>query len=335
MPNLPKPRLRRSGHRADLVSAPAAPEPQTPNVEQIDAAGLRWVNIERPGALERTWLEEHFDFHALDLEDVLSRNQRPKIDVYDDYLFIVLHLPVFDSAVGRLGTGELDLFVGPDYLVTIPNQPLKPVEYLFERCRSKEELREQLFTPGSGYLLYRLVDDSFDYCFPMLRKIGNKLDALEDQIFAERGEEIVRDISNVKQEIINFRKIIRPQRPVLRDLEKVKQRYLAENLDLEIYFDDIVDAHERIWDMLENYKEVAEALEETNESVISHRLNDVLRVLTSISVVILPLTLIASIWGMNVKVPGQDNLTDFFVILGAMFLILVGMVFYFRRRGWL
>ena len=214
---------------------------------------------------------------------------------------------------GRLGTGELDLFVGPDYLVTIPNQPLQPVEYLFERCRAKEELREQLFSRGSGYLLYRLVDDSFDYCFPMLRKIGNKLDALEDDIFEGRSEEVVRDISNVKQEIINFRKVIRPQRPVLRDLEKVKQRYLATDLDLEIYFDDIVDAHERIWDMLENYKEVVEALEETNESVISHRVNDILRVLTSISVIVLPLTLIASIWGMNSRVPGEgddDRLLD-------------------------
>jgi magnesium transporter len=136
MPNLPKPRLRRPGRRGELVS-PSSAEPQTPNVEQIDAAGLRWVNIEYPGALERGWLEEHFDFHALDLEDVLSRNQRPKIDVYDDYLFIVLHLPVFDSAARRLGTGELDIFVGPGYVVTIPNQPLQPVEYLFERCRAK------------------------------------------------------------------------------------------------------------------------------------------------------------------------------------------------------
>ena len=101
--------------------------------------------------------------------------------------------------------------------------------------------------------------------------------------------------------------MIRPQRPVLRDLEKVKQRYLAPDLDLEIYFDDIVDAHERIWDMLENYKEVVEALEETNESVISHRVNDILRVLTSISVIVLPLTLIASIWGMNVGVPGEGR----------------------------
>ena len=336
MPNLPKPRLRRATRRgAALAGSAEQAEPQTPNVEQIDSAGLRWVNVEHPGALERGWLEEHFDFHALDLEDVLSRNQRPKIDVYDDYLFIVLHFPVFDRQAGRLGTGELDLFVGPDYLVTIPNQPLQPVEYLFERCRSKEEMREQLFSRGSGYLLYRLVDDSFDYCFPMLRKIGNKLDALEDEIFDGRSEEVVRDISNVKQEIINFRKVIRPQRPVLRDLEKVKTRYLASDLDLEIYFDDIVDAHERIWDMLENYKEVVEALAETNESVISHRVNDILRVLTSISVIVLPLTLIASIWGMNVGVPGQGNETDFFVLIGLMAIMFVGMAGYFHRRGWL
>ncbi len=235
----------------------------------------------------------------------------------------------------RLGTGELDIFVGPDYMVTIPNQPLQPVEYLFERCRNKEELREQLFSRGSGYLMYRLVDDSFDYCFPMLRKIGNKLDALEDDIFEERADEVVRDISNVKQEIINFRKVIRPQRPVLRDLEKVKLRYLATDLDLEIYFDDIVDAHERIWDMLENYKEVAEALEETNESVISHRLNDILRVLTSISVVILPLTLIASIMGMNTWVPDQGKEAGFFLVLAVMALILIGLVAYFRRKRWL
>ncbi len=212
---------------AALASPPEPQRDRKPNVETVDGEGLRWVNIERPSPLEMGWLEEHFDFHPLDLEDVLSRNQRPKIDEYDDYLFIVLHFPVFDRAVGRLNAGELDIFVGRDFLVTIPNQPLQPVEYLFERCRAKEELREQHFSKGSGYLLYRIVDDSFDYCFPMLRKIGNKLDAVEDEIFEGRSEEVVRDISNVKQEIINFRKVIRPQRTVLRDLENSKQRFLA------------------------------------------------------------------------------------------------------------
>ena len=114
----------------------------------------------------------------------------------------------------------------------------------------------------------------------------------------------MRDISDVKQEIINFRKIVRPQRAALRDLERHK-RYVPE--DLEIYFDDINDASERIWDMLENFKEVVEGLESTNESVLSHRVNDVLRVLTAFSVIILPLTLIASIFGMNVALPRRGH----------------------------
>src|SRR5581483_1428783 len=285
-----------------------------------------------PGPIDRAWLEEHFEFHPLDYEDVLSRNQRPKIDEYENYLFIVLHFPVFDKNVGRLNAGELDIFVGPDYLITIPNVPLQPVEYLFESCRSSEDLREQMLSKGPGYLLYKIVDDSFDYCFPMLRKMGNKLDRIEEDIFEGRAEEVVRDISNVKQEIINFRKIIRPQRTVLRDLERTKQRYLAQ--DLEIYFDDIVDASERIWDILENYKEVVEALEDTNETVITHRLNNVLRILTSVSVILLPLTLIASIWGMNVRVPGEQSIVAFWIIMGVMVGVLTFLVAWFRRRGW-
>jgi magnesium transporter len=314
------------------VVAPAVERTQ-PQIERISYEGLEWVHIEAPSALERAWLAEHYDFHALDLEDVMSRNQRPKIDEYPDYLFIVLHFPVFDKQVGRLNAGELDLFVGPDFIITIPNQPLKPVEYLFERCRTSEETRDQLFSKGPGYLLYQIVDQSFDYCFPMLRKIGNKLEQLEEEIFIGRSEEIVRDISNVKQEIINFRKTIRPERSVLRDLEKTKQRYMRE--ELEIYFDDIVDAAERIWDMLENYKEVVEALEETNESVLSHRVNDILRVLTAISVVVLPLTLIASVFGMNTGVPGHESIAAFWVIVGVMVALLGGMIAYFRHRRWL
>jgi magnesium transporter len=338
MPSIPRPRLRRSARIGpDSGPSTAAPEPNVEVVERDGAEALerplRWINIQEPGPVDRAWLQEHFEFHPLDYEDVASRNQRPKIDEYPDYLFIVLHFPVYDKAVGRLNTAELDMFVGPDFMITLPNRPIPPVEYLFERCRASEEMREQLLSNGPGYLLYKIVDDSIDYCFPMLRKIGNKLEQIEEDIFLGRSEEVVRDISNVKQEIINFRKIIRPQRSTLRDLERTKQRYMAESLD--VYFDDIVDASERIWDMLENYKEVVEALAETNESVISHRVNDILRVLTSISVIVLPLTLIASMWGMNVGVPGEGSTAAFWIVLGGMLALLLGMLGYFRRRGWL
>jgi magnesium transporter len=332
MPSLPKPRFARVT-RGRSVSAPSVVEPEASQVEAIEALDIRWVNIEHPRHSHRAWLEERFDFHALDYEDVFSRNQRPKIDEYDDYLFIVLYFPRFDKHVGRLNAAELDLFVGPDFLVTLPNQPLQPVEYLFERCRSNDELREQWFSKGTGYLLYKIVDACVDASFPMLAKMGNKLERIEDEIFEGRSKEVVRDISNVKQEIINFRKIVRPQRAVFTDLERTKQRYLAEDLDL--YFDDINDASERVWQILETYKETVEALEATNESVLSHQLNDVLRVLTVLSVVFLPLTLIASIFGMNVQFPGFDDAVPFWIIIAAMLALGAAMIAFFRRRNWL
>ena len=331
MPSLPRTPFGRRGARAR--GADSSPEREDPRVEIVEALGLRWINIERPRGVDRAWLEERFDFHPLDYEDVYSRNQRPKVDEYDDYLFCVLHFPRYDKAVSRLNAAELDLFVGPDFLITLPNEPLEPVEYLFERCRTNEELRESLFSKGPGYLLYKIVDDCVDASFPMLRKIGNKLERIEEDIFEGYEAEIVRDISNAKQEIINFRKIIRPQRAAFNDLERNKQRYIAD--DLDIYFDDIVDASERIWDMLENFKEVVEALESTNESAIAHRSNETFRILTAFSVIFLPLTLIASIWGMNVKVPGEGFRDSFFFVVIFMAVVLVALLALFRKRGWL
>lgn len=334
MPNLPRPRLQRA-QRTPRGSEPSAPvETATPSApEVIEAAGLRWINITRPKLPDRDWLEREFGFHPLDFEDIYSRNQRPKLDVYDDYLFIVMQFPVFDKETNRLLPAEVDIFVGPDFLITLPNEPFRPIEMLFDRYSENEELRERTFAYGSGYLLYKLVDAAVDNSFPMLRKVGLKLERIEDDIFEGRSPEIVRDISNVKQEIINFRKIVRPQRAVLRDLERTKQRYLAE--ELEIYFDDISDAAERIWDILENYKEVIEGLEDSNESVLSHRLNEVIRVLTAFSVILLPLTLTASIFGMNVLFPGEGTHEAFWVIMLGMAGILVGLVLFFRSRGWL
>ena len=334
MPNLafprplPRPRGRRPVLPAELASAADIAMPDV-----IEAAGIRWIHIESPRTADRDWLEGNFDFHPLDYEDVYSRNNRPKLDQYDDYVFIVLHFPLFDKDTNRILTAELDLFMGPDYLVTMPNMPLPPLSAMFERYREKDDLREEVFSKGTGYLLYKIVDTCVDASFPMLRKMGVKLDELEDDIFEGRSSEIVRSISDTKQEIINFRRIVRPQTAVLRDLESVKQRYLQE--ELEIYFDDISDAAERIWDTLENYKEVIEGLESTNEAVLSHQLNDSFRILTAASVVLLPLTLIASVFGMNVQFPGEGESITFYLILALMAVLLVALVILFRRRGWL
>lgn len=306
-----------------------------PVVHELTASGLTWVNVVTPDVEVAQALAERFGWHPLDVEDIVSKRQRPKVDDYEDdgYLFAVLHFPVFDKQVQRLNAAELDIFIGHDYVVTIPNRELHPVTRLFDRCEADEELREQLFARGSGRLLYEILDDLFDYCFPILDKIAHKLDVIEDEMFEGRSYEVVRDISNVKQEIISYRKIIKPERPTLRVLERRVEAFLPE--ELEQYFDDIVDSAERIWDLLDNYKEVVEALESTNESVIAHQQGDVLRILTVIATIALPLTVIASLFGMNVLFPGEGTREAFWVILGVMFAALVGMVGVFRWKRWL
>jgi magnesium transporter len=330
VPSLP--RIRSPRRPRDVAVATPA---ERRRLAELETAGLTWIHLDAPTKEDVEELAERFGWHALDVEDVLSKRQRPKIDDYaeDRYLFAVLHFPVYDSSIGRLNAAELDVFLGPDYLVTLPNTELLPVTRLFRRCVEDEQLRESLFAKGSGRLLYEVLDDLFDYCFPILDKIGHKLDVIEDDMFEGLSSEVVRDISNVKQEIISYRKIIKPERSTLRLLERHVERFLPD--ELELYFDDIVDAAERIWDLLDNYKEVVEALEQTNESVITHRVNRILQILTVFSVVLLPLTLISGIFGMNVKFPGYDTHAAFFVIVGVMVATIVGMVGFFRWKRWL
>ena len=164
VPNIALPRPR--SNRRPGAAAPVVPiEPATPEI--IESAGLRWIHIESPRAADRDWLETNFDFHQLDYEDVYSRNNRPKLDQYDDYVFIVLHFPMFEKSTSRMLTAELDLFMGPDYLITLPNIPLPPLNAMFERYREKDDLREATLSKGSGYLLYKIVDTCVD-AIPLL-----------------------------------------------------------------------------------------------------------------------------------------------------------------------
>jgi len=334
MPSLPRIRSRRAAPGLPVVE----PRPQP---AELSAGGVTWVHLLSPTAGEAQLLASRFGWHPLDVEDVLSRRQRPKVDVYagDDegrsgYLFTVLHFPVYDATVGRLNAGELDAFVGPDYLVTLPAVELRPVGLLFRRAEESVEFREQLLSRGTGRLFYEVLDDLYDYCFPILDKIGFKLEQIDEEIGEDEGaRELVTDIHKVKQEIISYRKIMKPQRPTLRQLERQIERFLPQ--ELELYFDDLVDASERIWDLLDNYKEVVEALEDTNESLISHNQNDILYILTVFNVVLLPLTVLTGFFGMNVHFPGFGTWNAFWAALVLMGAAIVGMLAFFRWKRWL
>ncbi len=335
MPSLPRIRPRRAAPGRPV----AAPRP---GPAELSASGVTWVHLLGPTTEEAQQLANRFGWHPLDVEDVLSRRQRPKVDVYagddagrDGYLFTVLHFPVYDAAIGRLNAGELDAFIGRDYIVTLPAVELRPVSLLFRRAAESDEFREQLLSRGSGRLLYEVLDDLYDYCFPILDKIGFKLEQVDEELLVagDGAKELVRDIHRVKQEIISYRKIVKPQRPTLRQLERQIDRFLPEGL--ELYFDDLVDASERIWDLLDNYKEVVEALEDTNESLISHQQNDILYVLTIFLVVLTPLSFITGFFGMNVHFPGYNSWAAFVAAIGFMAVTVIGMLGFFRWKRWL
>lgn len=312
-------------------------EEKKSKVEMVTYGKLTWVYIENPSAPEVEYLAQHFhNFHPLNLDDVLSRVQRPKIDGYDDHLFIVLHFPVFNKQNRVTTPSEVDIFIGEDYVVTVHcSGDLKPLAKFFKECQLDEETRKSYMGRSSSYLLYYILDRLVNYCFPILNKIIDNIDKLEDLIFARPVPETVRQISLIRRDLISFRRVVHPQVGVFEALEQKEYPFIKE--DQEAYFGDIADHARKIWDGLEDCKEVVDGLAETSNWLTSHRIQEIMRVLTIVMALLAPGTLVASIYGMNVPLPGgqQGSLLPlaglFFVMLG----IAVAMLFFFRRRHWL
>ncbi len=303
------------------------------NIESVTWGELTWINIEAPTKQETDYLAENYPFHPLDLDDCLSRIQRPKIDVYDDYLFLVFHFPVFSPEARVTTPSQVSVFIGQNYLITLHKGDLKPLVKLFNQCQTDDEIRQEHFSQGSGYLLYRVVDRLVDYCLPILNKIGGNIETVEDTIFSERVRGTVREISALRRDIISFRRIIWPLRAVIGSMEPKIRRF--SKMDMEVYFGDMVDHVDKIWDVLDEYKEIIEGLNDTYDSLATNRTNEVMRMLTVIATILLPLTVIASIYGMNVPLPFQESHYSFIIVFFIWALVVVGMLYFFRRHRWI
>jgi magnesium transporter len=297
--------------------------------------GITWTNITRPTGDDIEQLRLQFPFfHPLDLEDCLSTIERPKIDEYENYLFIVMHFPVFNKAKRRLSRTEVDVFVGRGYLVTVSDGSLNPLAEDFENCEKDEGILRQFMGRGSYYLLYLLMDDLVDYCFPIVDKEIHNVEEIEQRIFDTDAKQMVRDISIVRRNLINFRRIIKPQMKIIASLERKDYEFLRG--DLEVYWGDVSDHIVQIWERLEDLWEVVEGLSTTLESLTSHRINEVMKILTIFSVIMLPLSVISGIYGMNLaQLPLANHPLSFLIIIGIMAGIVVGMLVYFKREGWL
>jgi magnesium transporter len=318
------------------MSAPIINPEKKPNVDTVTYGKLTWTYIENPTLREVEYLSQRFNFHPLNLDDVTSRIQRPKIDEYDDHIFMVLHFPVYDRTHKVTTGSEVDFFIGENYVVAVHcTADLKPLAAFFKECQLSETMRDKYMCRSSGYLLYHILDRLVNYCFPILHKITDNVDKIEDLIFSRAVPQTVREISEIRRDLISFRRIIHPQIAVVESLEHEDYPFFKE--DQEVYFGDIADHIRKIWDSLEDSKEVADGLAETSNWLTSHRIQEIMRVLTIVSVIIAPSTLAASIFGMNVLLPGgsQTSYIPLIIILAFMFGISITMLILFRRRNWL
>ncbi|TFG47150.1 MAG: magnesium transporter [Dehalococcoidia bacterium] len=284
------------------------------NLESIAYDSFTWLNIENPTELSTSYLAENYPFHPLDLDDVLSRRQRPKIDEYKDYLFFVLHFPVYNKVEKVLMPSQVSVFIGKNYLITLHSGNLKPLTKLFRECEIDEESRKEYFNHGPGYLLYRIVDRLVDYCQPIVSKILDNTDDIEDEIFTHRRDGTVREISVLRRDIISFRRTIWPMRTVIASLEPKLRLYTDH--DMSVYFGDLIDHVDKIWDGLDETKEVIEGLSATFDSMAYYNYNSGIRTLTIFATITLPALIVASIYGMNIDLPFQNSDHPFIIVMG-------------------
>lgn len=304
------------------------------HLKEIKTGTLRWINISKPDRAEMNFLKKEFGFHNTDLDACLDSVQRPRLDEYKNYLFLSINFPVYNKATREVHPTELDLFIGKDFLVTAHQGRLTPVIELFDTCRRDTAMcATYLEKPDTliNQILGRLLQNSF----PIIETIGRDIDRVQGIMFSGNEHAIIRDILSVKRNIVNFRRIMQGHKVMIRRLRD-KQSVFCTGVCLDLYFEKLIDDTKEIWDLLTNYMDTIDAIHETNESLVQFQLNNIMRLLTIISVIMLPAGLVASIFGMNsIYNPILGWQGDFWILVGMMMVIALTMVAIFRKKRWL
>lgn len=304
--------------------------------QEIETPTFSWIDITFPAEADMKYLSERFGFHELDLEDCMSNIQRPKIDQYQDYLFIVMHFPRYFKGSKRLVLSEVDIFIGKNYFITVHNGSQKLLNQLFSKCQQDKAVFQEYAGKGSGMLLYEVISLLYGNSYKMIDKIYERIENLDSEIFSAKKKPrvMIQELSRLRREIINFRRIMKPQREVVGQMENLKTAFIGK--DVEVYFDDVGDMIEKIWDLLENQKEITDSLNSTYESLVSNQTNDIIKILTIFTAIMLPVTLVSGIYGMNIEnlpFAGTGFAMEF--ISGIMLLIAIMMIAFFMKKRWL
>jgi len=301
-------------------------------IDTIKFGTLKWHHIFQPSDDDLQHLLDDFHFHPLDIEDCKSYNQRPKIDIYDDYYFLILHFPYFDRQNKFLKTREVKIFWGDDYVISIGKSHWV-VRDLFQQAKHADENDEKFQLASSDQLLYIILEKLMIETIKLVRQIGSEVDRINRELFSQKSERIIEGTSIVRKNIILLNTIFKPQLRLFHKFESGEIEGYADNM--EDYWGNILDYYQKMWDMTEDYAELIDGLSMTFASLQANKTNEIMKILTLVSTVLLPLTFITGLYGMNIGLPLESNPNAFFVVLGAMIIIVGAMIIYFKRKHWM
>lgn len=301
-------------------------------IDTVTIGSLKWYHVPTPSDENLNYLKEKFDFHPLDIEDCKSTAQHPKIDVYEDYNFLILHFPYFDKINKFLKTKEVKIFWGKDYIITVGKSHWI-VRRLFMRSKNHTDLFDDFMVPSSDALLYLMLEQLMVETLSLIRRVGNEVDQLSEGLFSKKAERIIERISITRKNIVLLDTIFKPQLRLFHKFESGEIKGYADNM--EDYWGNILDYYQKMWDMIEDYEELIQGLSKTFDSMQANRTNQIMKILMFISTLFLPLTFITGLYGMNIALPLQDHPHVFLILLGIMIFIILGLIIYFKQRRWM
>ena len=301
-------------------------------IETIKIGRLKWQHLQSPTEEDFEYLENTYHFHQLDLEDCQQTNQRSKIDIYDDYYFIILLFPGFDSQNRFIKTREVKIFWGEDFIITVGKSHWV-VDKFFREAFEQEERGEDFEIGTSDAMLYQILERLMNETLYLLRKVGLELELINRELFSIHAQKTIERLSITRKNIILLNTVLKPQLRVFNKFESGVVKGFADNM--EDYWGNILDYSNRLWDMTEDYGELIEGLSTTFDSLQTNKTNEIMKILTLISSIVLPLTFLTGIYGMNVLLPMADNNLAFWIILAIMVLLIGSMLLFFRRKKWM
>lgn len=302
-------------------------------MKTVQHKNITWIDFEDPQTDDITYLQENFNIHPLAIEELVTPTYQPKVVQYDNCLFLSIHIPLFDVEHRTTYPGELDIIITGRHLITSHKQDIYQLTGFFNELERSQGKRRLYLETTPAHLLHRMIEILLDSCFPRLNHIAEKLDFIEAQVFAEKEKEMVFEISVLKRDILNFRRTLKPQRSILESVFQKEHPFIPA--DMKIYFQDLIGTNIRLWNILESQKETIEALEATNNSLLSNKLDLTMKVLTIFSAILLPMTVYSNMLAMSAQIPFGHSPYAFWIHAGLMAVLSLITITIFRIKKWL